>query len=238
MQDEVQFLRQKVSSWTEGIRTGRVPNKVAWYCLNSTIMKTIRYPLTATNFSRRDTQQFMQPLLKVALNSCGVQRRLPRALVYGTLRARGLGIRDPFWSQLIQHCQVILRQTHRVTPTSMLLDETMELVQLHVGSKINFWELPFPAYGFLAPVGWMKHTWESMSSSTLVLKGPAISIPRRRQRDVYLMDAFVDTISDQTTLKQINECRLFLHATTLSDISTADGTSIDPCAWFGQRLYS
>ena len=52
------------------------------------------------------------------------------------------------------------------------------------------------------------------------------------------MDAFVDTFPDQAMLKKINECHLFLHATTLADISTANSTSIDPCAWFGQRLYS
>ena len=107
----------------------------------------------------------------------------------------------------------------------------MELVQVYVGSEINFWELPFPAYGCLAPQGWIKHTWESMALSPLVLWGPSLALPRQRQHDVYLMDAFVDCFSDHNMLKKLNECRLFLHATTLSDISTTNGSSIDPCAW-------
>ena len=47
MHNQVQHLRKKVAAWMDGIRTGRVPKEVAWYCLNSTIMKTIEYPLVA-----------------------------------------------------------------------------------------------------------------------------------------------------------------------------------------------
>ena len=142
MIDEVKFLRHKVSVWCDRLRTGMIEKDVAWYCLNATIMKTIEYPLTATTFSRQDVHQVMKPLLRSALNKFGVQKNMPRKLVYGTLRSRGLGLRDPYWSQLIQHAQVILRHSHRNTPTRMLLDETMDLVQLYVGSEINFWELP------------------------------------------------------------------------------------------------
>ena len=98
MKDEVRHLRQKVLTWMDGLRTGKVSKHMVWYCLNATIMKTLEYPLVATTFSCQETLQFMKPLLKVALNSFGIQKHLPRALVYGTLQWRGLGIQDPFWT--------------------------------------------------------------------------------------------------------------------------------------------
>ena len=149
MIDEVKFLRQKFLEWSDCLRTGFLEKDVAWYCLNATIMKTIEYPLTATTFSRQDVHQFMQPLLRSALNRLVVQKHRPRKLVYGTLQSRGLGLRDPYWTQLIQHIQVILRHSHCDTPTRMLLDENMDLAQLHVGSEVNFWELPSEVYGLL-----------------------------------------------------------------------------------------
>ena len=97
----------------------------------------------------------MSPLLHIALNSFGIQRQLPRTLVYGSLCSRGLGIHDPFWTQLIQYLQAILCHTHHDTPTSMLLDKNMDLVQHHVGSEITFGDLPF---NDLTPSGWIKHT--------------------------------------------------------------------------------
>ena len=54
MSDEVSHLQSKVACWTKNIRTQRLPAEVAWYCLNSTIVKTIEYPLVATTFSRKD----------------------------------------------------------------------------------------------------------------------------------------------------------------------------------------
>jgi hypothetical protein len=115
--------------------------------------------------------------------------------------------------------QVILRQLHRITLTQMLLNKNMELTQVYVGLEINFWELPLELYGFLAPFGWMKHTWEAISQTPLVLKGPSMAVPLKRKFDLYLMDAFVDKGYNSDTLATLNDiCRLFLHATTLADI--------------------
>ena len=117
MHDEVHHLRNKVTKWAENLRLGKIPKEAAWYCLNSTIMKTIKYPLLATTLSRHEVHKVMSPLLCVSLNSFGIQKRLPHALVCGTLCSQGLGICDPFWSQLIQHLWVILQQSHQQTPT-------------------------------------------------------------------------------------------------------------------------
>ena len=50
MKGKVCYLRQKVLTWTDGLRTGKVSKHMAWYCLNATIMKTLEYPLVATTF--------------------------------------------------------------------------------------------------------------------------------------------------------------------------------------------
>jgi hypothetical protein len=109
-------------------------------------MKTIEYPFMSTTLSRKQLHKVMHPILRDALRKCGIQRNIPRKLLYGTLRSRGFGLQDPFWTQLIHHLQAILCHCHRGTPTSMLLDEGMELVQLYVGSDQTFWELPFSQY--------------------------------------------------------------------------------------------
>ena len=184
-------------------------------------MKTIEYPLMATTMTRRQIDTIMQPILQAALRKCRIQNRLPRKLVYGTLRARGLGLKDPFITQLIQHLQAILRHANRDTPSQVLHQENMELVQLHIGSARNFWELPFEEYGCLAPKGWMKHTWECLDSTPLSLLGPPLQIPPLRQHDEFIMDAFVAQGYEDAELQILNDCRLYLKATLLSHICTA-----------------
>ena len=63
------------------------------------------------------------------------------------------------------------------------------------------------------------------------LRGPRLAIPCKRQQDVYLMDAFVDCELPKAALGSLNECWLFLHASMLADITTADGNEIEASAW-------
>ena len=231
---EVRYLQGKTALWVDHVRTKKIKKEEAWYCLNSTILKTLEYPLTATTLSRKEVDEIMRPLLRAFLNSIGIQKRLPRKLVYGTLKSRGLGIKDIYWLQLILHLHVLLRQQARDTPTSMLMTENEDLVQLYVGSETNFWELPFEQYGVLAPDGWMKHTWEALSQTPLTLRGPSLAPPLQRQHDLYIMDAFVDQNLPLDILCQLNEVRLHLQAVTLADLCTANGTALDAQVWDGK----
>ncbi len=116
---------------------------------------------------------------------------MPRKLVYGTARSRGLMLKDPYWTQLIKHLHTIMFHSFRATPTHDLLQENMELVQLHVGSDQPFWQLPYDCYAPLAPDGWIKRTWEALSQTPLTLSGPDITQPKQREHDQHLMDVFV-----------------------------------------------
>ena len=169
---------------------------------------------------------------------CGVQKKLPHKLLYGPLEARGLGVKDPYWLQLIFHLQAILRHSNRDTPSHDLLNENMELVQAYVGSDQTFWDLPFDMYGHLAPEGWIKNTWKALSETGITLKGPNLAVPTKRVRDVHLMDAFVDQGFDEKKLATLQKCRMFYGADTLADISTACGSRIDQTVWEGRPMPS
>ena len=92
MADEKRYLKSKVQTWVESIRTKRLNREEAWCCFNVTIMKTLEYPLLATTFTQKDVNDIMRPLLKTILPMCGIQRNLPRALLYmGLLQKEDVG---------------------------------------------------------------------------------------------------------------------------------------------------
>jgi hypothetical protein len=195
----------------------------AWYSFSATIMKSLEYPLVATTLTRAQCRDIMKPILKTVLPLCNIQRRLPRALVHGTFKARGLNIPDLYWTQLIQHLHSIQQHMLQNTPSNDLHIENMDLVQFHIGSMITFWELPYEEYGVLGPKGWMKNTWEALSHTSLILEGPNLGIPNSRENDISLMDAFVAQGCKDKTLMVLNECRFYLAASHLSHISLACG---------------
>ncbi len=236
MKDEKAYIKAKIAKWCDGVRTKRLHKEEAWYSLNATIMKTIEYPLLATTFSQTEIDKLMWPLLKVILPKCGLQRRYPRALLYGPVEQRGCGLKNPFWLQLIAHLQAILRHDHHESPTQTLLQENFELVQWYVGSDQTFWDLSFDQYGHLAPAGWVASTWEHLSSSTLSLKGRDLSLPRLCNQDKHLMDVFIAKYTDTAKTTRLNNCRLYLGVTRLSEITMACGKRIDPSVIAGKPL--
>jgi hypothetical protein len=57
----------------------------------------------------------------------------------------------------------------------------------------------------------------------------------QRKNDKFIMDEFISAGCQGTMLKELNECRMFLHAVTLSDIASADGCQISINAWNGSQ---
>ena len=238
MHDEFKYLKRQAAEWADALPTKKVKDHEAWYCLNSTIMKTLSYPMLVTTFTREQIDAIMKPILKIALNKSSIQKWLPRKLLYGSLRTRGMNVQDLYQLQLIYKLQSILRHTHQDTPTHDLQNENMELLQLHVGSQQNFWDLPFPMYDCLALEGWTKFAWKWLSDSPLSLKGPTITVPMEREHDQYLMDVFASLGYADDALVALNDCRLYLQVTLLSHISTADRHRIEQRAWDGKDLFS
>ena len=236
MADEVRYLRQKATSWAEMVRTKHISQHEAWYCLNSTIMNTISYPLTATSMTYAECDSIMKPILKTILPKAKIQRNLPRKLLYGPRKYQGLNLHHPYWTQLIKHLHCLMTHCARDSPTQDLLQENIELVQLHVGSDQPFWTLPFALYGPLAPSGWIKNTWEALDQTPLTLRGGSEPQPALRAHDVHLMDAFLALDPPAEDLQSLQNCRLYLQVYSLAGLTNAAGTRISDAAWNGRSL--
>jgi len=81
----------------------------------------------------------------------------------------------------------------------------------------------------------MKTTWEHLDKTPLTLKGPTFTVEPKRARDDHLIDMFIQHDFDVETLRMLNECRIHLHATTVANITEADGSVITQDAWEGKR---
>ena len=78
------------------------------------------------------------------------------------------------------------------------------------------------------PLGWYKNLWKFMSTPLykLGITEDYKDVPLLRQKDEYLMMAFVKGGFWNADLKVLNYVRKFLKAITLVDIATVDGSKI------------
>ena len=61
--DEVKKLRAKAEEFADCIRTGSISREDAWLAVNSTIMKTLEYPMIAITLSKKQWDYIMSPIL-------------------------------------------------------------------------------------------------------------------------------------------------------------------------------
>jgi hypothetical protein len=186
-------------------------------------MKTLLYAAPAITITNADANHIMAPILMSGLNALGIQRYLPRAVVYAPLKYQGLAIPNLYVETGIQHITLLLQETLTNSPTGLLLRMSIEAVKVEIGVGGPLFEQPFAYYGSLATDCWVKHTWRFLSEHEITMTDRVGDISLRRNGDLFLTDTFIQHGIKGAALKRLNACRLFLQVETLSDIMTTDG---------------
>jgi hypothetical protein len=98
-QGEVLKLRKKAEEFSEHIRTGFVSREEAWHSLNTTIMKTLEYPMEALSMTQKQWDYVMSSIIRSVLPKSGIARTFPHAILYALASFTGLGLIHPYCKQ-------------------------------------------------------------------------------------------------------------------------------------------
>mmetsp|Transcript_40850 Transcript_40850/g.46069 ORF Transcript_40850/g.46069 Transcript_40850/m.46069 type:complete len:193 (+) Transcript_40850:1227-1805(+) len=90
-------------------------------------------------------------------------------------------------------------------------------------------------YASYMPSGWYKNLWRFVSTLIfdLEITEDYKDLPVLWERDVYLMEAFVDGGFQNADLKSLNFDKKYIQSVTLADIATADGRRISHQSYKG-----
>jgi hypothetical protein len=77
--------------------------------------------MMATYLTKADCEKIMHLFLNAGLSASGVVYSMPRAVVWGPLRYQGLGIRQLYTTQGVEHLLDILRHATYPTLSGQLL---------------------------------------------------------------------------------------------------------------------
>lgn len=235
---QIKYMQDKVRDFTENLRTYKASKNDAWYALERSFLKTIEYPLTVTSISYKTWSTIMSPAFNALLPKAGISRRFPRHVLHGPTDYQGLGLPHPWYTQEIAHVATLLTETANQSQTGLLLAATVEQLTMEIGLSGSLGSHNYNTYRHLATDTWIKSVWSSLEHFELRIQLLGETIPLLRQNDKYLMQIFADQGYRGNDLKKLNICRMFLHATTLADITTIDGKAITSRAFDGQQANS
>ena len=219
---QVEKLRGKAEEFAEHVRTGFLTREEAWHALNSTIVKTLEYPMEAISLTKDQWDYIMAPILKSVLPRSGIVRTFPRDVLYAPDEFTGMGLMHPYYKQYLKHLELALKETIKPTITANLLTAAMEQLRLESGlPRANGeWHLSDTAL-CLTPC-WIKDLLLFCDDNEITIQDTCADLDYGSTDDIYLMEAFRESGFTPKELKILNQCRLFLRVLTLSDICTMD----------------
>lgn len=223
---EYSFLLGKTKGWAEQVRSGCLKKYDVLPMVKTTIMKTIEYPMALTSFSEQQWNEIMSPVLLTCLPKAGICRFFKRLSVFSPLRFQGLGFPNPFVSQVFHHLKTLLKHLTVESQTSGYIRAVLESHRLETGTSFEILQQDYSNTAILTTDTWIKRVWHELDSLGIHVETDTWDLEVLRDGDSLLMDDFIEALVPQEELKWLNWCRLYLHAVTLSDITTADGRYI------------
>ena len=122
--------------------------------MQTTILKSISYPLLATTLTAKECHTVLKPILAEGLS----------AVVHGPVKFRGLGIMHLLSEQNLTQIELLLKfSTHPTHLTGQLLWLSVEQLKLEVGVNESILSLPYEVYQPMVTHCLLTSVWSFLS---------------------------------------------------------------------------
>ena len=231
---EVAYLRSKAKDWAERIRNGHLPNRLAWQSLQSSILRTLQYPLPATTFTKQEATDIMGDLLADGLNSLDICRKFPLDLVHGPRRFQGLQVPHLYTAQGTDHISKIIRFTYDLKSlTGSMIRAQHEQLLVETGLDPPLFNQPFKPWKKALTKCWLSHLWEFLEDSHLKMEDKGPSQTMKRENDKLITQLLVQDGLEGVDLLWVNRCRLWLQVVSLADLTQGHHAQVSDSIWSG-----
>jgi hypothetical protein len=196
----------------------------------------VGYPLPVTTFCESDLLKAQQQTTAAMLNKYNMNRHFPRSIAFGPISMAGLQMTNLYTEQGMHQIMMCINSMFKNNQVGKTIQISLSISQLESGKSYHLLEQPNIAILYLTST-WVTSLRQFLGDNAMHIQQSNNSISHTcGSNDMFLMDIISTsglTITEQT---QINTCRMFLGATTLSDIATADGKMISNEAMLAQKM--
>ena len=204
---------------------------------NAFYLPDVRYSLSATSMTAAELHRVQSLMTATILNKLGYNRHYPQSVAFAPLHQFGVGLVDLRIEQGLSQAQSLLDYIgtdHKIGRVMLI-----SLRHLQVEAGVSF---DLPSQPAISKVTYLTDCWlvslrkfcAEYNVSFKVMKNriPTIS----RIDDKLLMDVALTMTFSCQELVDLNLIRIYLRATTVSDIASADGRTLHPWTWRGLRI--
>jgi Reverse transcriptase (RNA-dependent DNA polymerase) len=226
--NDAEFKRLAKLSNTHGQRvaTGQLSRLEAKIYYNTTFIPSMSYGFAAGTMSKGQCDKIHGQTISAFLSAMGFNRSSPREVVFGPPAIGGYGLQHLYDKQGTEKVSMILRLLRTKRSSAKILSLQLQWAQLLSGKSVSILEDTSTDIPQLHNERWITSLREFLKASEI-----SIHIEELRQNklqcvgDKYLMDTIESNWTQKDIIK-INRCRIYLKATTLSDVCDPSGVKI------------
>ena len=157
-------------------------------------------------------------------------------MIYGSSDRGGLGIHSLYLFQGASHIDFLIRHSQSGTTSHDLIHTSLAASTLELGCSGQLLTKDYQTHGRHLTSTWITHLWQFCSRYQIKIQSKIPILSLSRKHDRFLMEEIINLkVFTSGQLHKINQCRLYLQVTTVSDITTGDGRRITKVAWRGKR---
>jgi len=178
--------------------------------IDTTIGKTLSYPLPVTAFNPKQCHKIMGTFLSLALPRSGIVRSAARQIVHSPFEVMGFGYDDMDMDQLAEHIMIMIDHGNGKTVTGKLIRTLAEGMHIEIGFRGDLMKTPHKK------IRWSEHTWlrntlEGMISIKVHLKTTLPILQTWKEDDVFIMEEIQKLhCFNSSEMKIINEVRMHI----------------------------
>lgn len=195
---------------------------------NTFYLPAVRYSLPVTSMLAPDLHRVQSLMTATILNKLGYNSHYPHAVAFAPKHVFGLGLIDLRIEQGLTHVQAMLDYVGTDHKVGRVMLISLRHLQLEAGVSFDILRQPD------VPLVYLTDSWVTSLRGFCAEYNVSLSVMRNRlptaarEGDKMLMDVALTLGLTKRELMDLNLIRIYMQATTVSDIAMADGLTIHP----------
>ena len=218
---EVVKLKSKATEMTRAILSASLYRHEATILYHSYVLPSLRYSLAVTYIPQEKLKQIQTPVTRACARAMGLPATFPDAVLYGPQQFGGKDLKDLFTIRGSDSIKMLFQSFRSERSQRKKIMVTLQSFQLFAGIESPILEDATQELSYL-PDGWIPGVREFLHSIGGSIRIQGLRHTPVRQHDAHIMDLLLPHYSGPA-LRNLNNCRLFLQVTLLSEIMTEDG---------------
>jgi hypothetical protein len=229
--EDYQRILKKSCTFAQKIALSNITRTEATTLYTSFYIPSVSYGLCVGGFSRKQCEKIQSNTTQKFLSKMGFNKCTPSAITYANKSIGGIGLRHLWSEQGTQKLCYVLKTIRAHNTTGDMIKLRLQWAQKAAGTSEPILQNPNINIPHLEGEKWITTFREFLSDSEITIVIPEFNKQLKQcYNDIVLMDKAATLKLTKTEMEKINNCRLYLKVTTLSDITTATGKYIKQSA--------